>query len=586
MLTYTESSYCNLLDCDDRSESQRFVFEQQLFRCTDETILFHEYMTEGRIKPTTTKPKYTQNIWKLIEQSQDRGPMYSLPPKRGTTSYRCHTIQIHDEVNIIYFDVDNHGVEAAQLTKTVEALRTIPHAIWCRSPSGGFHVFVIVDSFSRKDAEAIVQEWVLFNGVRSANNVWYRAVTGSQRLDTIMVPGQDPWSLPCEPGNWDTPIAFSFDEAVGLFADVYENHRQSVEDVFKLPEDEAHTSILSDDLSQDAIRLPLIHSPPKKRNRPRLGSRCNITGVTGSIGLRRIHGRFDYRTIGECLSESDGLNISIALACKLMRKHRGNRHEAEQEFRQIRPQLRDESSKKHDGSNHAGRLLRWHTKQLFNWAEREYAPAELKHDEQQPIDDRGALSALLSCDSDHVYTILKARIRNLRREIIRSRGRKIYDLLIPFLSELNQDIFRFNGRVATRSKKTPDEYTYDDTRCMTDYKGMTRRLVTEVKETLEELGILVESEVANWSQAKCARWTYDDAVIVAAEKQRARSEDKEDGIITLSGDKAIIPLTNIGSHEQTECYLDGYSWNKCDDYSMSFDDKLAHSLQSWQASMN
>lgn len=573
-MTYVANTTCDdAVDLDCYPGSDEYVFEKLIFPCEDTRVFAHEHMVQPRNRDsyTTTQWRWSKNIWDTIAESQARGPMPSPKGARWRVSYRCHAIRWfrpRDKTNVIYFDVDNRQQHKFQ--REVEVLKTIPHAIWCRSPSGGFHVFVLVNPINvipqkRLDEAQFVDDGGLIidpDGARDRLSNWLRhhrikPQVNVLGLSSTMVPGQDPWTQPCAPGDWDTPIAFSYEETISLFAHHWWKHRAFFDDIFGVD-----TS--APVVPRIQVAAPRSTSQPPRRNRPRLGQRCNIPGITGSISVNRKHGTFTYETVQDCHKEGNGYNISCALGCALLREHEGNRHEAEIEFLSLREKLRTPASGKHDGTSVGYRRLRSHTKQLFNWAERTYDPDAIKDHSDRKQTDLDALADVLAIAPKHFVKAIQKKIAKQKKMVIDSYSRKFYIILQSIIPDLVSDLFRNAGRLATRSKKARDEYYHSDTRCLVDLPGIggNRRLLSRIRNCLMyHLNILVPSEEHDWSKAKCTRYSFSDHIIAAAREMT--NESRTNGTGTVDGDfsfpkeKENLPSTNLGAHTAVAPWYEG-----------------------------
>jgi len=244
------TTYDDLLDTDTAPSSDEHIFQKLIFPSNDPRIFAHEHMMQPRNTTTyrTTQTRWRNNIWDKIADSQARGPMPSPKGARWRVSYRCHAIRwFHprDKTNVIYFDLDNRQQHKFQ--REVEVLKTIPNAIWCRSPSGGFHVFVLVNpilvmpQLGMYEAKFVDDNGFIIDpkGARDKLTNWLRHYrikpeVNVMMLSSTLIPGQDPWTLPCAPGEWDTPIAYSYQETVSLFAHHWWNHRGFFDDIFTM----------------------------------------------------------------------------------------------------------------------------------------------------------------------------------------------------------------------------------------------------------------------------------------------------------------------------------------------------------------
>lgn len=304
------------------------------------------------------------------------------------------------------------------------------------------------------------------------------------------------------------------------------------------------------------MAAPASTSHVRKRNRPRLGQRCNMPGITGSISVNRKHGTSTYETVQDCRNEGDGFNISCAFGCALMRKHNGNRHAAETEFLSLRENLRTAASAKHDGSSESHRRLRSHTKQLFNWAERTYNSDAIKDHCDRKQADMDALAEVLAIAPKHFVKAIQQKMAEEKKMIIESYSRRFYTILQSIISDLVSDLFRNSGRLAKRSKKGRDEYHHADTRCLVDLPGIdgNRRLLNRILNCLMyHLNILFRSDRHKWSEAKCTRYSFTDDVIAAARAVENRSGANGTGTEVVEhssfpNGKENVLSTNLGAH--------------------------------------
>jgi len=324
----------------------------------------------------------------------------------------------------------------------------------------------------------MLMAWLRSHGIQPESNLTFKK---HAILDTILIPGQDPWTLPCEPGAPDDPVAFSYDETISLFADFYRNRRISFEDAFAI---DRRPSVKP---KPPAQRVRKSTHQPRKRSRNQGGS---IPGITGPlILLKDDQGNpnpHEYFTPDDCINELDDLRSSLAYGCALLRKHCGDTYDSENEFIRNRHLLRSSSSK-HQPTRQSERKLHHHAKSLFKFLKRDYDPDLLKHSGRS-AEDRQALLPTLSVDIQHQRREVQRSLHSRKAYIIKKYGRRMYRRLHSFMDCFIVDMNRNAGRIAKRSKKSIDEYTFADSRCLIEYDCInnSRRLLDRVMGILKD----------------------------------------------------------------------------------------------------
>jgi hypothetical protein len=138
-----------------------------------------------------------------------------------------------------------------------------------------------------------------------------------------------------------------------------------------------------------------------------------------------------------------------------------------------------------------------------------------------------------------------------RQAIINEFGERIYDACRAFLPAFYEDVDRYQGRVAKRSKKSMIEYSYADSRCMMDYaciNGSRMLLDTVWLVLFNRLKLIELSKSHDWEAAECARYTAPGFVL-----KQATGRDLRDKRSSGEQKKQVgVSLTNIGDDTELQ----------------------------------
>lgn len=565
-----ELTYCDLIESDDYYVSDTFIFQSQIFPTYNPRQYAYEHSVSPRAKESfkrTPNGRQWANVWDQIESNQNRaegkrrnryhiswqskrvtqpGRTENIPTTvekvnpldpdgeklRFTTYEKRETPPVFAPVEMLYFDIDD--------LDEVEAFKTLPSTIWTRSPSGRHHVFILIYPCDYQRARERVAEWMYRNELRTENNIIPRSGT---TLNSILIPGQDAWTLPCQPGQPDESIASDYQETIALFADHYQNKRLDVDAAFPFsreiskPVQSADTEPVT---TTAATPSPIYKVKAKaKRNRPRLGSLCNIPGITGALRITRDEGTideqtFEYRTIDDCLDEANGFHIASPYFAALLRKHCGDGDAAESDYLSNRQTLRTLTSKKHRPS-----FLRQDARAMKRYFVRMYNSKMMKHSERNQQDAEAMQSVNLI--APHSYAVvIQSLLQTNKTAIVEQYGKRAYQTVQSIVHHVTSDIQTNNGRIAQRSKKSRKEYTFADSRTMIDYPGIDgdKHLLGSVVQILRQY-VLSISDPHDWSEAKCTRWTYQEQIIDKAKEEAIPKGTKETK-------KGFLSLTNVG----------------------------------------
>lgn len=485
-------------------------------------------------EPRITKPgrpeKYeTVTVWD--EKPNPLDPTHIQKWQR--TEKRLVSPRIPTEyapTEMIYFDVDD--------LDEIDAFKKLPNAIWCRSPSGRLHIFVLILPGDYDRVRKRVAEWMYKKNVKAENNVVPRK---GKILDTILIPGQDQWTLPCAPGQPDKSIVSDYQATISLFVEHWNNNRLDVDKAFPISREISEPAPIVEKKTE--VPKPESSKPIKvKRNRPRLGGLCNLPGLVGPMRITRNKGTedeqtFEYRTIEDCRDETDGFNIGWSYFAALTRKHHGDVEHAYSDFISNRQFLRTLSSKKHHHS-----FLLSHARSMKKHAKRTFDPKKMQHS-QRGKQDAVAMQSVNEIDPKVYTSVIQQELKNRKFEIVEKFGKRVYRAIQDCIPLLTEDIQSNNGRIAQRSKKSRDEYTFGDSRTIQDYFDGNRYLLSVVLKVLC-LYILDVSDLPNWSEAKCTRWTYKKEIV---EKAKNRCEY----LTPQRGKNRIISSTNLGAYRPT-----------------------------------
>lgn len=588
----TELSYCDLTNADDYPASNAYLFQDVIFASDN----LHSYAYEHSVNPRddgsfkkTPNGKFWGNIWNEIDNNQNRKAgkrrnryhiswrkriikkgtpatfesvttcdlkVNPLDPEGPTLKWTKveekqvteKTEDIYAPVNLIYFDIDDMDA--------IDAFKNLPSAIWARSPSGKCHVFVLIKPSDYERAQKRVAEWMYYNNVKEENNI---VRMPKSILSTILIPGQDEWTLPCKPGEPEVPIASNYQETVNLFCEHYRNNSLDVDEAFPVKSQIKQKPIVEPEIiPEPEITKPTVCVP--KRNRPRLGGKCNLPVIAGPISITRDKGRisqetFTYTNINDCIEETNGYHISWSYFAALVRHHQGDMQAAYNDYVTNRQSLRTLTSKKHNST-----LLKQNARAMMRYAEKTYDPEKLKNSNRDR-EDRIAMASVIQIPAKHYTQAAQKTLRLHREEIIKNYGEPVYQTTQAIIPEVTANIEQYLGRLAQRSKKTKDGYTYADSNAMLDYSAINgnKRLLNRVIHVLKSY-ILDIDDVHNWAEAKCTRYTYKIKVANKAQEEYNKTPNPLRFGCASNNQNRILSLTNVGPQMPREVEFD-YSEN-------------------------
>ncbi len=562
----TATTYCDLLETDDYYVTDRHLFESTIFRSHNTRRYSYEHSANPRNKEsfkTTPNGRQWGNVWGQIEGNQNRAPgkrrnRYHISwqshrviepaqfesvlitetidnplggqPFTITRNERSEIPAVYAPVELLYFDIDD-------MTET-EAFMALPNAIWCRSPGGRFHIFIFIYACDYGRARDRVKEWMNHNHVRAENNI---VVRNGKTLDSILIPGQDEWTLPCRPGEPDSPIVMDYQETIALFVNRYRNERLDIDEALPVSREISMPKPIAPEPKPETIAASAVTSTQKmKRNRPRIGNLCNLPEIHGSLRITRNRGLFDertfeYRTVQDCKDEGDGFHIGWSYFAALTRKHGGDTEAAYMDFVGNRQTLRTSNSKKH-----CDKFLLQHAKAMQRYAERTYDPSKMRHSDRDKKDAE-AMKETNSVQPRSYTAVIQRQLRLHKPAITKLFGKQTYQAAQSCTHSLTSDIHRNNGRIAMRSRKSRNEYIHSDSRSMIDYAGIAgnKRLLSRVV-TVLRMYILKIDDPPNWGEAKCTRYTYRENIALQAEDQ-----DQGRGEEGSNRQERIISFTNV-----------------------------------------
>ena len=110
----------------------------------------------------------------------------------------------------------------------------------------------------------------------------------------------------------------------------------------------------------------------------------------------------------------------------------------------------------------------------------------------------------------------------------------MYRRLHSFMESFITDINRNAGRIAKRSKKAIDEYTFADSRCLIEYDCInnSRRLLDRVMGILkDDLKVIRRSDKHKHSEARCTRYDLSERIVrLARDRQGLKGAGKRESV--------------------------------------------------------
>jgi hypothetical protein len=509
-----------------------------------------------------------KSMWQQLERSQLLPIMPAATTNTRKNRYRVHTIQDRrQKLSLIMFDADLH-FESDETRNDYEnqiaALKTID-VFWTASPgrwlenepstfndeetdpaklpkrgsrqqqmriegetilwdhfylttSGdwkqyqiqrtyqqGIHAFLVCTPVDRKKAADLLDEWFAKNGVNMETS-----------LDTrgILIPGQDKYCLPCEPGLPHKPVCETLDETMSLFVDYFDSHQHTpLHEALGLAKEASTSTKISSVVSAKKV----AHKPtqPVSRNRIRAGEKFDIPGVSGPISFsKNSSGNLNpkiYYTIEDCQEDPNGFNISNAFISRIFREQRGDAEATFQIADQYRQQLRTAGSAKNkDG------LRRTHIRSFVSYLSRTYDPSKTKEGSPQALQDQKTIARHKSIPRSYVIRALRDAVnQNPEMDVHFRRD------LFSFLLDHDKWQRRFNGRIAARCSKTFKRNPRN--KAMQDFRACrgSRRRCNFLKKHTVKLGLLVITDGHSWSNAKCAGYDLGESILAKAEELHA-----------------------------------------------------------------
>lgn len=452
----------------------------------------------------------------------------------------------------VVFDVDDPSVVPFLLTTPLK-----DHGIWCPSNTPGrWHVHLIVHETPFTTAGLLVSDWFQAHGLMG------KIETNVTGLKSVTLPGQAQKNLPCYPGT-DEPICDSHAATKEFYADWYRYRRVQLEDVL----------IVEAVSTEEPQTVPLVVKEPKIRKLVK----ADIPGLNHSIGCTVGGQRYDFYSVGDCLAESDGFIFSNAYYPAVLRKFRGDTYLAVEEVMKHRQSMRTPTSKKENSSFHAT-----HVNSMMKWFGARYDESKLKHDPQQELEDKTALIDFFIRDKRSLSQNCQKALK-LHRSAIRTKyGRSLYRDAIETIPFVISSIDRFNGRIATKSRKKRPEYIFSDSVCWLDFPTIngSRRKRDAIKGILKDCGIFTDQhegkDTHDHARHLCSRWNVCTAILDRTELREKKNESGNQKSSTESFSSA-----NIGAHFPEPKYdysmsSDPYAqvWNDSSELTVSFVEKV------------
>lgn len=315
-----------------------------------------------------------QNVFELAAKDSGKRQAGYRFNRSYKGPYRYHVTQAHrpDAVRMIFLDIDDPSIVPLLLATSLKE-----QAIWNRTKtSGRYHICVPIDECRYSHAEETVFAWLEDAGIRMHRDGLLKPHVESNVIGlwSMLLPGQDEFSMPCEPGAYQNPLCETYVKTRQLYADWWRYKRVALEDVFPVrPRVKQPYEI------EQTAKTPLAQEKKYVKT--------DIPGVGISIGCTVNGQRHDYYSLAECIDESNGFLLSCSFIPALVRKHRGEEYHVIQDALNIRQALRPPCSKK----NHAP-TLHSHVKTTAKYFCRRYDETKsTKHDPQQELEDRTAL---------------------------------------------------------------------------------------------------------------------------------------------------------------------------------------------------
>lgn len=403
----------------------------------------------------------------------------------------------------LVLDVDKPDVVPFLLTTPL-----LNHGIWCKSNSPGcWHIHVPIHEMDYREAGELVTNWLCENDL--LGNKIETNVTG---LQSTTLPGQSQINFPVDPRTGEQ-LTNSYLETKKFYVNWYYNKRVHLKDIL-------HVHSVGKVSIKESKPLQLVVKEPKFRR----NIKANIPGLNHAIGCTVAGKRYDYYSIQDCLDESDGFLLSNSFIPAVLRKFRGDIYLAKNEIMDKRQLLRTTNSKK---ENPALRLT--HVNSMLKWFGARYDESKLKHDPKQELEDKTALIDFFIRDKRSIVHYSQKELKSHKSQIVSEFGEDIYRdaiLTIPFVIS---SMFRSNGRLATKSNKLREEYTFFDSNCWLDFPTInsSRNKRDKIILILRQYKIFTSEhegkDTHSYARHICSRWNVCSDIL-----SQAKMRDKND----------------------------------------------------------